>query len=114
MLDDINFGNPSQKYIPFLEKACAYDKHIPDLIKFDSDSSNSPSYPSGHTLQAHLIKYVVGNLKPDKYEYLERFATDVEYSRLYLGLNYQSDNDFALFCVETITKDKEFKQKYGL
>ena len=213
MLDDINFGNPSQKYIPFLEKACAYDKHIPALIKFgfpqnsskatreelntivdyiadlqanqdclqryknydhslervfaemitqnkfddniidiidsllddsnsliaklkfhfqrarpyqlgeayklklfpfDSYSSNSPSYPSGHTLQAHLIKYVVGNLKPDKYEYLERFATDVEYSRLYLGLNYQSDNDFALFCVETITKDKEFKQKYGL
>ena len=213
MLDDIVFGNPSKKYVPFLEKACAYDKHIPTLIKFgfpqnsskatreelntivdyiadleanqehlaryknydhslervladiisqnkfddkiidiidsllddsysiicklkfhfqrarpyqlgeayklklfpfDSNSSNSPSYPSGHTLQVHLIKYVVGNLIPEKYEYLEKFASDVEYSRLYMGLNYQSDNDFALFCVETITKDKEFKQKYGL
>jgi hypothetical protein len=213
MLDDIVFGNPSKKYVSFLEKACTYDKHIPTLIKFgfpqnsskatreelntivdyiadleanqehlaryknydhslervladiisqnqfddkiidvidsllddsyslicklkfhfqrarpyqlgeayklklfpfDSYSSNSPSYPSGHTLQVHLIKYVVGNLIPEKYEYLEKFASDVEYSRLYMGLNYQSDNDFALFCVETITKDKEFKQKYGL
>ena len=41
MLDDINFGNPSQKYIPFLEKACAYDKHIPALIKFGFPQNSS-------------------------------------------------------------------------
>lgn len=85
-----------------------------NLFPFKSNSAQSPSFPSGHTFQASLICYVLGNHYPDKYDYFERLAKDIELSRLYMGIHYPSDNDFALYCVETIIKDKEFKQKYSL
>lgn len=84
------------------------------LFPFRSITGHSPSFPSGHTLQSALIFYVLGNHYPDKYDYFEKLAKDIELSRLYLGLHYPSDNDFALYCVELIIKDKEFKQKYSL
>lgn len=84
------------------------------LFPFRSITGHSPSFPSGHTLQAALIFYVLGNHYPDKYDYFEKLTKDIELSRLYLGLHYPSDNDFALYCVELIIKDKEFKQKYSL
>jgi hypothetical protein len=85
-----------------------------NLFPFSTITGNSPSFPSGHTLQSALILYVLGNHFPDKYDYFEKVAKDIELSRLYLGLHYPSDNDFALYCVELIIKDKEFKQKYSL
>lgn len=85
-----------------------------NLFPYSTITGNSPSFPSGHTLQSALIFYVLGNHFPDKFDYFERLAKDIELSRLYLGLHYPSDNDFALYCVEMIIKDKEFKQKYSL
>jgi hypothetical protein len=84
------------------------------LFPFDSKSHNSPSYPSGHALQSKLICYVLGNHFPDRFDYFERIAKDIEYSRLYMGLHYQSDIDYALYISEIIIKDKDFKAKYGL
>jgi hypothetical protein len=57
---------------------------------------------------------VLGNTYPDKYDYFEALAQDITYSRMYMGLQYPSDNDFAQYCVELIVKDKEFKQRYNL
>jgi hypothetical protein len=34
------------------------------------------------------------------------------YSRLYLGLNYPSDNDFSIICGEIILSNDNFKSKY--
>lgn len=84
------------------------------LFPFSSFTADSPSYPSGHTLQAHVICYVLGNHFPEKFDYFESLAKDIEYSRLFLGLHYPSDIDFSLYITELITKDKEFKSKYSL
>lgn len=84
------------------------------LFPFGSNTADSPSYPSGHTIQSALISYVLGNHFPDKFELLQNLAKDIEYSRIFLGVHYPSDNDFSLYIVETIIKDKEFKAKYGL
>ena len=84
------------------------------LFPYDSFTANNPSFPAGHTLQSALICYVLGNHYPDKYTYFDSLAKDIEYSRMYLGLHYPSDNDFSLYCVELITKDKDFKAKYSL
>jgi hypothetical protein len=84
------------------------------LFPFDSYTALTPSYPAGHALQAHLLCYVLGNTYPDKYDYFEALAQDITYSRMYMGLQYPSDNDFAQYCVELIVKDKEFKQRYNL
>jgi hypothetical protein len=84
------------------------------LFPFSSPSADSPSYPSGHVLQSALICYVLGNHFPEKFDYFQNLAKDIEYSRLFLGLHYQSDNDFALYMYDLIIRDKEFKAKYAL
>lgn len=84
------------------------------LFPFESRSSDSPSYPSGHTLQSKLICHVLGNHFPEKFDFFENLAKDIEYSRLYMGIHYPSDNDYALFIADTIIRDKDFKQKYEL
>ena len=84
------------------------------LFPYQSQSNDSPSFPSGHTLQSRVICDVLGNHFPEKYDYFDRVAKDVEYSRLYLGCHYPSDNDYSLFIAETILSSKEFKKKYSL
>ena len=84
------------------------------LFPFASKSDTSPSYPSGHTLQSRVICHVLGNHFPERFDYFENLAKDIEYSRLYLGVHYPSDNDYALYVAETIIRDKEFKAKYQL
>jgi hypothetical protein len=84
------------------------------LFPFETKLGDSPSYPSGHALQSKLICYVLGNHFPEKFEYFERLSKDIEYSRLYMGIHYQSDVDFSLYISEVIIKDKDFKAKYGL
>jgi hypothetical protein len=84
------------------------------LFPFTSITSASPSYPSGHALQAKVICYVLGNHIPENFDYFENLANDICYSRQYMGLHYPSDVDFAILCFEQIVRDKEFKAKYGL
>lgn len=84
------------------------------LFPYDSKSSDTPSYPSGHAFQARLITHVLGNHFPEKYEFFENLSKDIEYSRLYLGVHYQSDVDYSLYLAETIMRDKDFKSKYNL
>ena len=84
------------------------------MFPFESRSADSPSYPSGHTFQSKLICHVLGNHFPEKFDFFENLAKDIEYSRLYLGIHYPSDNDFSLFIADTIIRDKEFKYKYEL
>lgn len=84
------------------------------LFPYDTKSGDSPSYPTGHTLQAKLICHVLGNHYPEKFDFFENLAKDIEYSRLYLGIHYPSDNDYSLFIADTIIRDKEFKYKYEL
>lgn len=84
------------------------------LFPYKSLTSDSPSYPSGHALQARTICYVLGNHIPEQFAFFEKLANDILYSRTYLGLHYQSDIDYAILCFNTITKDKEFKVKYKI
>ena len=65
-------------------------------------SALSPSYPSGHTFQAKLVCEVLGNKYVEHNDYLQKLAHDVELSRLYLGLHFQSDNDFALVVAQKL------------
>lgn len=84
------------------------------LFPYNSKSANTPSYPSGHAFQSELLTEVIGSKFPEHYSFLKRLANDVTQSRMYLGLHYESDCDFALQCVNALTTSKEFTAKYGL
>ena len=84
------------------------------LFPFESSSANSPSFPSGHAFQGKIITEVVGNLYPKTYSFMQSLFDDICYSRMFMGLHYQSDIDSAIYCAEKVLESIEFKAKYNL
>jgi hypothetical protein len=84
------------------------------LFPYKSFSSQSPSYPSGHTVQAIVILNVIGNKYPNEYQYCKQLIDDISYSRIYLGLHYPSDNEGAKEIGKAILKHPEFAKKYKI
>jgi hypothetical protein len=84
------------------------------LFPFNSYSSNSPSFPSGHTIQSHVALNVIGSLHPNLYKFCKNIMEDISESRINLGLHYRSDNDFAIEVAEKILKHKDFCKKYNI
>jgi hypothetical protein len=84
------------------------------LFPYQSFSADSPSFPSGHAYQGKILTEVIGNLYPQTYSFMTNLFDDIMYSRLYLGLHYQSDIDVGIFCAEKVLNLKEFKSKYRL
>lgn len=84
------------------------------LFPYVSYSANSPSYPSGHALQSQVFAHVVGDKYPSLYKIVHAFAKDIQMSRLFMGLHYQSDIDYSIVIAEKIYENKEFKLKYQL
>jgi hypothetical protein len=84
------------------------------LFPYNSFSASTPSYPSGHTLEAYVILNVIADKYPNEYQFCREMIDDVAYSRLYLGLHYSSDNDFAKVIGKEILKHPEFTKKYGI
>ena len=84
------------------------------LFPYKSFSSHTPSYPSGHTVQAVVILNVLGNKYPTEYQYCKELIEDVAYSRVYLGHHYPSDNEGGRELGKAILKHPEFTKKYGI
>lgn len=84
------------------------------LFPFQSRTAHSPSYPSGHTTQAYVMLTVIGNLLPEHYEKTKKMIEDIAYSRCYVGVHYQTDNDFAYQVAQEILKHPDFVKKYGI
>ncbi len=90
------------------------DAHKLKLFPYNSISDNTPSFPSGHAFQAKLLFEVIGNTFPSSYPSMEKLFQDICYSRVFMGLNYQSDVDVAIFCADKCIEENEFKIKYRL
>jgi hypothetical protein len=84
------------------------------LFPYKSFSSHTPSYPSGHTIEAIVILNVLGNKYPTEYQYCKEMIEDVAYSRIYLGHHFPSDNEGAREIGKAILKHPEFTKKYGI
>jgi hypothetical protein len=84
------------------------------LFPYKSFSSHTPSYPSGHTVQAIVILNVLGNKYPTEYQYCKEMIEDIAYSRVYLGHHYPSDNEGGRELGKAILKHPEFTKKYGI
>jgi hypothetical protein len=84
------------------------------LFPYKSFSAHTPSYPSGHTVQAIVILNVIGNKYPTEYQYCKELIEDISYSRVYLGHHFPSDNDGGREIGKAILKHPEFTKKYGI
>ena len=84
------------------------------LFPYPSRTADSPSFPSGHAYQGRILTEVIGNLYPKTYAFMKDAFNDICYSRLYMGLHYQSDIDVAIFCADKVLANKEFKAKFKL
>lgn len=84
------------------------------LYVFESVTANTPSYPSGHTIQSKLYADVLGNKYPRYYRQLQGLAADIAESRLSMGLHYPSDVLFSEYVAEVCLNHPEFKKKYRL
>ena len=80
--------------------------HNIELKEFETDTSNTPSYPSGHTLQSMGVVLVATELYPDEElkEVLLQMANDVADSRIAGGLHLPSDNEYAVEIARYINK----------
>jgi membrane-associated phospholipid phosphatase len=84
------------------------------LYPFDSVTADTPSYPSGHSIQSKVYAEVLGNKYPKFYNKLQELAADIYQSRLAMGIHYPSDCLFGEYVTELILKHPEFKKKYRL
>ena len=84
------------------------------LYPYTSKSSDTPSYPSGHTFQAKVYCEVLGNRYPQYYNSLKRLSEDIAVSRVYMGVHYPSDIEFAKYCADVVLNHPDFKEKYRI
>jgi len=91
----------------------AFYRNLP-LYPFRSVTADSPSYPSGHAFQSCVYLQVLGNKYPNHFKLLHELCNDIVWSRMYLGLHFASDCDFAVYMSDAVCNHPEFKRKYGL
>jgi len=84
------------------------------LFPYNSLTAHTPSYPSGHTIQAYCILNVIGNKYPETYQYCIKMIDDVAQSRISMGVHFPSDNDASYIIAREILKLPEFSKKYNL
>jgi hypothetical protein len=83
-----------------------------NLHPYDSVSAQSPSYPSGHAVQALFILSVIAFHYEEKKDELMKLAKQISDSRVILGLHYPSDNEFGLQIVSQLLLKDDIKEKY--
>jgi acid phosphatase (class A) len=62
-----------------------------EFVPDDLDSAKTPSYPSGHTIQAHVIGSLLIDLHPELNEELTGIADIISESRIDRGVHFPTD-----------------------
>jgi hypothetical protein len=90
-------------------------EHTKDsLFPLFSVSSDTPSFPSGHSFQMRIITNTIGSIHPTTYQDLQKLSFEVNEQRLYYGLHYPTDIDFGKYVADVLTTSKEWTTKYKI
>jgi hypothetical protein len=82
------------------------------LFPYDTTSSHTPSYPSGHAFQAYIWASCIGSHFPAILDKLNDFASDVAQSRISLGVHYPSDIDAGYYLCQLFMDNQEFQDMF--
>ena len=69
---------------------------------YKTNTTRSPSFPSGHSAQAQFFAKKLSKKYPDKKKELYEIAERIGMSRIYAGVHYPSDHKFSKFFVQFI------------
>ena len=98
-----NFYNRPRPY----QVAAFYNK---ELKRFKTGTANTPSYPSGHTVQPLVVALHYAKKYPEHKQQLEQAANICGYGRVLAGLHYLTDYEagveLAIKLMEYIDYDK--------
>ena len=72
----------------------AYEGDI-DFHPLSTVSGNTPSYPSGHTMQTETWGLIMKSNYPDLTETIDIIVADINQSRLNMGIHFPSDIKFS-------------------
>ena len=62
-----------------------------ELPEKEINTAGSPSYPSGHTIQAHVLTSILSRLNPGNERELENLADRISLGRMQTGVHFPSD-----------------------
>lgn len=72
------------------------------LDVIDSDTAQTPAYPSGHTVYAKLAALLVQSLHPELEFVLNKAVINVAYARCCQGVHFPSDNQASILLANII------------
>jgi len=79
------------------------------IDSLDTDTINSPAYPSNHALQARAVALFYGDKYPQYKKYLLKAADMSAEGRINAGVHYPSDKQVAYLIADTLF-DNHFKK----
>lgn len=71
---------------------------------FESKTTATPSYPSGHTTLAYVIAYISADMNPSNRDKDLALANSVAHARMLMGVHYPSDNSASIALAKQIYK----------
>lgn len=100
-----NISSKIQNYIFFFKYLFNRERPYqtnPNLNKYPSISSHTPSFPSGHAMQGQYLAKVLAKKYPEKKELLYEIGNKCGMARIYAGLHFPSDVKFGQFLVNIL------------
>tara|TARA_Y100001972_G_scaffold127415_1_gene184134 strand:+ start:2727 stop:3389 length:663 start_codon:yes stop_codon:yes gene_type:complete len=84
------------------------------LHPFETQSGNTPSYPSGHAMQGKFLTKIISSHYPKKKIELTRLSEMISDSRIIMGVHYESDNKFGELIANKLLAKDDIKKRFDL
>ena len=89
-------------FFKYMINRCRPKQMIPEMHVLESQTADTPAYPTGHAYQSYVLAKRLSENYPDKRETLWKLADDCALARVYAGLHYPSDNNFSKTLVKIL------------
>jgi len=86
--------------------------HNIDIKENDTETAQTPSYPSGHALQGRLVYKLLANIHADHEKEFKKISDQISMARVIRGVHFPTDNEFSNLIVDKYLIPKLSKTVY--